>query len=198
MSRVLRAAVGELRAEYDWSDPVRAAVIVPDGSGRWASTFYSAHMERHGDDRLRVRLDRLGVGTCLRRREPVYIRRNRVDLGRNDVDKYEFTRRPVDAQFLYAIPIFADAADWLREDPSARSTPLAALVIDKMDSVDSLLLDEGEQDALVDVATIVGEEVKGRRFAGDPRLIGTGTVGLTGLEQTRCVRKLPRVAPQRA
>jgi NTE family protein len=73
MSQVLRAAVDELRREYEWHDRrVRAAVLLPVGNGRSASTVYSAYMDDDGDDRLRVRLDGLGIGACLRLREPVY------------------------------------------------------------------------------------------------------------------------------
>lgn len=161
MSRVLRAAVGELRAEYQWHDRrVRASVILPIGDGRWASTVYSAHMDNDGDDRLRVRVDGYGVGACLRLREPVYIRRKEIDLKEAGVNKYEITVRPGDIQYSYAIPIFEDADEWVKDDPKTRKAPFAALVIDKCEEIDTLLLDEDQQDALANIAAIVGEEVR--------------------------------------
>jgi hypothetical protein len=93
MSRVLLAAVRALIAEHQWLDRVRAAVILPIGDGRWANTVYSANMDNDGDDRLRVRVDSRGIGACLRRREPVYLRRPLIDLSDAGVDKYEITRR---------------------------------------------------------------------------------------------------------
>jgi NTE family protein len=167
MSWVLRAAVGELKAEYEWRDRVRASVILPIGDGRWASTVYSAHMENDGDDRLRVRLDGYGIGACLRLREPVYVRRPEVDLKEAGIDKYEIAVRPADIQYSYAIPIFWDAAEWAKTNPMTRAPPLAALVIDKSERIDTLLLDEDQQDALANLAAIVGEEVRDKSLVRD-------------------------------
>jgi NTE family protein len=168
MSRVLRAAVEELKREYEWRDRVRAAIILPNSNRRWASTVYSAHMEHDGDDRLRVRLDGLGVGVCLHRREPVYIRRPFVDLAGAGVNKYEINARPSDIRYSYAIPIFDDAEEWAKENPTTRAEPFAALVIDKSDEVDALLLDEDQQDTLANLAAIIGEEVRDKSLFRKP------------------------------
>jgi hypothetical protein len=117
-------------------------------------------MEHDGDDRLRVRVDGHGVGACLRRREPVYVRRPMIDVREAGVDKYEITVRPGGIQYFYAIPIFWNADEWAKSDPMTREPPFAALVIDKSERIDDLLLDEDEQDALANLAAIVGEEVR--------------------------------------
>jgi hypothetical protein len=46
----------------------------------------------------------------------------------------------------------------------ARKAPFAALVIDKGENIDALLLDENQQDALANIAAIVGEEVRDKRL----------------------------------
>jgi NTE family protein len=197
MSHVLRAVVNELKAEYQWLDRVRAAVILPTGDGRWARTCYTAHMEHDGDDRLRVRLDGYGIGACLRLREPIYIRRPELDPSAVGVNKYEVAVRPGDIQYSYAIPIFADSDEWAKQDPTTRAAPFAALVIDKFEKIDDLLLDEDQQDALANVAAIVGEEVRDKSLirkahAGGKQNDPTGWAMLDGAGAVRVSRRKVR------
>jgi hypothetical protein len=131
MSSVLRTLVAELRSEYDWPDKVRAAVILPTTNGQWARICYSAFMDSDGDDRLRVRVDGLGIGTCFRLREPIYIKRDSLNLNEASINKYEIGARPADMKYTYVIPIFVDPADWQNGNPLLRAEPFAALVIDK-------------------------------------------------------------------
>jgi NTE family protein len=180
MEQVLRAVVSELKAEYEWRDRVRAAVILPIANSRWARTCYSAHMDHDGDDRLRVRLEGHGIGACLRLREPVYIRRPQLDPDETGVNKYEVSLRPGDIQYSYAIPIFEDADEWAKDDPKMRAAPFAALVIDKSEPIDRLLLDEDQQDALANVAAIVGEEVRDKSLVRKPHVGDAAPKGPAG------------------
>jgi NTE family protein len=164
MSRVLFETVRALIAEHQWRDRVRASVIVPIGEGRRAKIIYSVNMDNDSDDRLSVQVDSCGIGACLRRREPVYLRRPLIDLSESGVDKHEITRRPTDICYFYAIPIFDNAGEWAKHDPKERKAPFAALVIDKGENIDALLSDESQQDALANIAAIVGEEVWDKRL----------------------------------
>lgn len=170
MAEVLRTVVKHLQQRHSWTERVRASVLLPPSEGgAWARTIYSAYMDPDGDDRLRVRLDAWGVGACLARREPVYIRRDRVDTRAAGFDKYELAVRPADIEFMYAIPIFYDAGDWSELNPTLRGRPFAALVIDKVSAIDDLLLDPLEQDVFANVAAIVGEQVSGRAIVRTAR-----------------------------
>lgn len=161
MAELLRRMIRLLRDRYRWLDRVRASVLLPDRSGgAWARTTYSAGMERDGDDRMRIRLDRqVGVGAVFHRREPVYLRRDLAETSLGSVDRYELAGRPGDIRFAYAVPIFDDPAEWSRLAPGERSRPFAALVLDKEKAVDDLLNDPDEQDVLANLAAIVGEQV---------------------------------------
>ena len=179
----LRATIGELGRQYAWQGArVRASVLLPRPNSIWAQVAYSANMEEDADDRLRVRSDVRGVGACFSRKEPVYIRRERVNRSEAGVDKYEMGARPRDITHIYSIPIFHDAVEWVKPDPARRACPFAALVIDTSVALETLLLDYYEQDALANVAAIVGEEVRGHSIVRRPHLGIIETTALPGWE----------------
>lgn len=183
MRQVLSLVVNELSDHYDWrGERVRAHVLLPDVDGRHARTIYSYNMSDDADDHLRVRTDGNGLGAVFRIREPAYFsppRRRETGVG---ALKYEIAARPSAIAGMYAIPIFADADEWLKEDPSTRAAPFAALVIDKEVDFASLVLDAIEQDTLANVAAIVGEELRDRTIVRDRNrgAVSTRPIGWDG------------------
>lgn len=185
MAAVLRRANGLLRDRYD-GRRFRSSVLLPDPSGGpWARTAYSAGMERDGDDRVKIRSDStIGCGAAFSRREPIYVRRPRVDFAVPG-NRYELAIRPERATYFYANPMFQDLDEWLRDDPAQRAEPFAVLVIDTDQSMDDLLNDPDEQDALANLAAIIGAQVSGqptvRTRHGEAGLSGS-PVGSTAID----------------
>jgi hypothetical protein len=196
MRQVLSLVVNELSDHYDWrGEHVRAHVLLPDMDGRHARTIYSFNMDDDADDHLRIRTDGDGVGAVFRLREPAYFSPpQRRETGAGTL-KYELSARPAAIAGMYAVPIFADVDEWSKEEPSTRAAPFAALVIDKDADFASVVLDGIEQDALANVAAIVGEELRDRtivrarnRGAVPTRSSGWETGGKAALRVT--VRKV--------
>lgn len=182
MRQVLSLVVNELSDHYDWrGERVRAHVLLPDVDGRHATTIYSFNMDDDADDHLRLKTDGEGIGAVFRIREPAYFsppQRRETGVG---ALKYEMAMRPAAVAGMYAIPIFSDAEEWSKEDPSTRAAPFAALIIDKEADFAALVLDGTEQDALVNVAAIVGEELRDRTIVRDGNR-GVVTTHATGWE----------------
>ena len=162
MQRVLSLVIEILAEHYEWyGSKIRAHILVPDDDGHHARTVYACNMDRDADDHLRVRTDVDGVGAVFRLHEPVYIApRPRHDLGPGAL-KYELSARPTEVRGLYAIPMFDDLAEWAKP-PQDRVRPFAALVIDREEDFASIAVDAAEQDVLVNVAAIIGEELRDR------------------------------------
>jgi NTE family protein len=169
MRQVLSLVVNELSDHFDWREErVRAHVLLPDLDGRHARTVYAWNMADDADDHLRVRTDMDGVGAAFRLREPVYLSPPEQRSAGVGALKYELAMRPSAVGGMYAIPIFPAADEWSKEDPSTRMAPFAALVIDKERDFAAVVLDEVEQDALANVAAIVGEEIRERSIVREP------------------------------
>lgn len=179
MRRVLAVVINVLAEHYDWTgERVRAHVLLPDPDGRHARTVYACNMDSDADDHLRVRTDVDGVGAAFRLREPVYVaipERGRTSQG---ALKYELSARPATVRGLYAVPMFDDVAEWENDDPSTRTVPFAALVLDRAVEFAPLALDERQQDALANIAAIVGEAIRDRSIvrasSDEARRPGTG------------------------
>ena|GEM_PF-791937 len=181
IERILDHMLNELVEHYEWrNELVRAHVLLPEPSGRFARTMYSCHMEADGDDHLRVRLDTEGAGSVFRYKEPIYLKLDELEAGPGNPLKYELAARPRSVAYQYAIPIFRKDTEWRKGNPRNRHLPFAALVIDKSNPIDLLLFDEAEQDLLANVAAIVGEEVKGQRLIRRRRMEpkGSGPPGM--------------------
>lgn len=162
MRRVLAVVVDMVAERYEWrGERVRAHVLVPEPDGRHARTVYAWNMEQDADDHLRVRTDVDGVGAVFRLREPVYVRLGAGGFVLGAL-KYELSARPSGVSGLYAIPMFEDVDDWGRTAPLERSRPFGALVIDCGTDFAPITVDVGEQDALANIAVIVGEEIRDR------------------------------------
>lgn len=189
MRRVLSTMINLLAEHYDWAgERIRAHVLLPDLDGRHAKTIYTCNMEADADDHLRVRTDVDGVGAAFRLREPVYVATGTPRWTGQDALKYELAARPPFVKGLYSVPMFDDIDEWSKEDPLGRSTPFAALVLDRTADFSSLAIDERQQDTFANVAAIVGEAIRDRsivrpqgskpsrtREAGwDPSLTNTG------------------------
>ncbi len=168
VSRLLKLVATELARHYEWvGERVRAAVIVTrDKGGRrglftpgtWNSTATTASQSGLQGS---ARALRLGVGSSLHSARGV---RDHAPWRRPPGVRVA----PGERRYIYSIPIFANVDEWRIADPEARSVPFAALVIDKETSIDELLLDPGEQDALANVAAIVGEEIRDRTIVRRP------------------------------
>lgn len=165
MNRVLALLVETLTEHYGWyGGPVRAHVLLPDADGHHARTIYCYNMDRDADDHLRVRTDVDGVGAVFRLREPVYISpRPLKEIGPGAL-KYEISARPPTVAGLYATPMFEDVSEWAKPNPGDRSRPFAALVIDRDEDFAPIVIDAAEQDAFANLAAIIGEEIRDRRF----------------------------------
>jgi len=85
-----------------------------------------------------------------------------VDKKEANVDRYQIAAHPGDITSCYVIPIFENQEEWLKSDPMARGALFAALVIDTIEDIWTLLLDERQMDLMANVATIVGEQVRGK------------------------------------
>jgi hypothetical protein len=128
-------------------------------------------MSECADDNLRVRTDIDGMGAVFRLCEPVYANLESGRPGATSALKYEVGVRPAWVVGTLAIPIFDDAAEWAKENTSDRCLPVAALVIDRDADFSTLLLDPDEQDALANVAAIVGEEIRDRTIVPEARSV---------------------------
>jgi hypothetical protein len=183
MRRVLSALVNLLAEHYDWSaEQMRAHVLLPDPDGRHAKTVYACNMEADPDDHLRVRTDVEGVGAAFRLREPVYVAAGAPSRPMQGVLKYELSARPPAVKGLYSVPMLDDITEWSKDDPLLRAMPFAALVFDSVEDFASVAVDEREQDALANLAAIVGEALRDRSIVqadrvGEDRSLATGWDG---------------------
>jgi hypothetical protein len=139
-------------------------------------------MDRDADDHLRVRTDVDGVGSVFRLRQPVYISPLPRSTPASSALKYEIAMRPSRVAALYVIPIFDDVAEWSKDDPTSRAQPFAALAIDRDEDFGDIVIDDKEQDNLVILAAIVGEEMRDRHVERGTEF-AKSQAGLTGWDQ---------------
>src|SRR5262249_20318438 len=91
-------------------------------SEEFIKVAYSANAAEDADDRLRIRVNSPGTAECLLLKEPVltFVPEIPDAIRTSPILKYEHAVRPRDVLTIYAIPIFADPKQWIRNEPEER------------------------------------------------------------------------------
>lgn len=136
---------------------LRASLIQRTSQGE-ARCVYAAVYAGEADEGLNFRVCDFTPAKVLELSEPIMIRCAQInpDESQSRLSRLANSVRPAEVNFVYSIPIFADANQWQRVDVGERDKPFAALVLSFNELDDRRLLDPKIEDALSAISQAVG------------------------------------------